>query len=92
MCSPQDPRPSLRVDGLGADGLWHTLSGGPEIVERLPPPGLRRAAVEELKALGFDYIVARRDIGPGLDMHRNLFSWGITLVQDIGGTCLYHLD
>src|SRR5205807_2118740 len=92
VCAPGDPRPKLRVDGLGADGRWRTLADGPEIMQRLPPMWLRRAAVEELKVMGFDYIVAHRDSGPGLEMRLDASFWGVTCVTEVGGACLFHLD
>ena len=92
VCAPGDATGKLHVDGLLPDGHWRTLADQPGIAERLPPEGLRRAAIEEIKALGFDYIVARSDTRVGLDMRGNAAYWGITCLREISGACIYHLD
>jgi hypothetical protein len=83
---------TLRLDGLGIDGHWRALAVHPEIAIHLAPQGLRRAAIEELKSLGFDYIVTRFDAGPGPDMHRSASYWGITCLREVDGACVYRLD
>ncbi|HEV2690859.1 MAG TPA: hypothetical protein VGV35_20025, partial [Bryobacteraceae bacterium] len=82
----------LRVDGLGADGRWKTLAGQAETVVHPTPAGLRRAAREELKSLGFSYVVARNNDEAGTELKRNAPYWGITPVREVGGACVYRLD
>jgi hypothetical protein len=82
----------LRVDGLGNDGQWRMLAAAPEISIHLAPPGLRGAAARELKSLGFDYVVARHDQAPALDMLRYPSYWGITCFKEVGNVCIFRLD
>jgi hypothetical protein len=89
---PDQPGHALRLDGLSADGHWRTLATQPETALHLAPAGLRRAAIEELKSLGFDYIVARLDTDSGSDMRRYPAFWGITLLREVDGACVYRLD
>jgi hypothetical protein len=84
--------PALRVDGLGTDGHWRPLTGPPEISEVPPWQGLRHAANQELKSLGFRYVVARCDKEVGLDMNQNRSNWGLLWIREIGGACIYPLD
>ena len=92
LVSPSDqPGHMLRLDGLDTDGHWRALAAEPEIAIHVTPAGLRRAATEELKSLGFDYIVTRLDSGPGSDMHRYPTFWGITLLREVDGACVYRL-
>ena len=83
---------TLRVDGLSADGHWRPLAGTPEISELPARPDLRQAAKQELKALGFRYVVARCDEEVALDMNQNLSNWRIPWIREIGGACIYPLD
>lgn len=82
----------LRVEGLSIDGHWRTLAAGPEISAHVSPPGLRRAAFEELKSAGFDYLVARDDQGPGRDMLRYPTYWGLSCSGEAGNLCVFRLD
>jgi len=84
--------PALRVDGLGTDGRWRPLAGPPEISELPVRPGLRQAAKEELKALGFHYVVARCDAEAAVDMNDNRSGWGIPQNREFGAACIYPLD
>jgi len=84
--------PTLRVDGLGTDGRWRPLAGPPEISELPVRPGLRQAAKEELKALGFHYVVARCDAEAAVDMNDNRSGWGIPQNREFGAACIYPLD
>jgi hypothetical protein len=91
QCTPQG-RPGLRLDALCGDGRWRTVAAQPEIARRPVPKGLRRAAEEEMKARGFAYLVASRQDEPGTDMRRSTAYWGMTLLHEVGGLCLYRLD
>jgi hypothetical protein len=82
----------LRADGLGADGQWRTLATNPEMSIHLSPPGLRQAAVEDLKSLGFDYIVIGSREDPGRDILRYPSFWRMTLLRDTGDACVFRLN
>ena len=89
---PDQPGHTLRLEGLGTDGNWRTVTAQPETALHWALPGLRRAAIQELKSLGFDYVVARLDEGAGVDMHRYPSFWGITILREVDGACVYRLD
>jgi hypothetical protein len=82
----------LRAEGLGVHGGWRTLAETAEISAHVSPPGLRRAAEEEVKSQGFDYVVVRDDEGSGRDMLRYPSYWGFTRLEEIGDTCVFRLD
>ncbi|MGA7235473.1 MAG: glycosyltransferase family 39 protein [Bryobacteraceae bacterium] len=54
--SPNQPELRLELDGETASGEWKHLSANPDIFTA-NVPDLRRAAVEELKRRGIDYIL-----------------------------------
>lgn len=83
---------ALRVEGLGADGQWRTLAGPYAITTHFTPAGLRRAAADELKSLGFAYVVVPNDTELGLDMKRNAPYWGLTCFREVEGACVCRLD
>lgn len=82
----------LRLEGLGGDGQWRTLGGPSAIQPHLTPAGLRRAAAEELKSLGFGYVVVPNDTELGLDIKRNASYWGLTCFREVEGACVCRLD
>ena len=56
-CSHDQWKIRLRLEGQDASGRWHQLAAEPEAQDRPPLMGLRRAATDELKLRGFDYIL-----------------------------------
>jgi len=87
----------LRIDGRGveargADGPWRTLASQPVIAVHLSPPGMRRAAVEELRSAGFEYIVAKMDSRLGWDLDHYPSYWGISLLKRVGDFCVFRLE
>jgi hypothetical protein len=88
---PDQPGHTLRLEGLSTDG-WRILATQPETALHWALPGLRRAAIEELKSLGFNYMVTRFDGGPGLDMLVGTSPWGITFLREVDRACVYRLD
>ena len=47
----------LKLEGQDASGQWKLLAGDPQASDAPVPPGLRRAAAEELKRRGIDYLL-----------------------------------
>ena len=82
----------FHAEGLGGDNRWRPLGAKPEISEHSPPPGMRRAAIEQVKSLGFDYLVARDDVGAGRDMLRYPSYWGVACIEETGTVCVFHLQ
>jgi hypothetical protein len=77
----ETPRPEgkieLRLEGLDAAGRWKVLSAPPQVSDAPLPPGLRRAAIEELKARGIRYMVVFDDDWHATDYMMNSYQWGI---------------
>jgi hypothetical protein len=82
----------LRLEGLEANGVWQPLCDAPQQIAARELHGLRRAAVEELKARGVDYVVVSDREAGAEDFWRHPRIWGITELRQQYGTRLYHLD
>jgi hypothetical protein len=82
----------LRLEGLDASGDWKLLCDVPQQAAARALHGLRRAAVEELKARGVDYIVVNDREAGAPDFWRNPEAWGITELGVRNATRLYRLD
>lgn len=92
VCPREASQAILRLEALGPNGQWKTLAQQFEVALHEPPPGLRRAAHDELKALGFGYMISPNDSDIGGDLYRNPASWGITCLRELEGSCVYRLD
>ena len=81
----------LRLEGKTVRGQWVSLSSSPRQSEMPRPIGLRRAAAEELKRRGVDYVLMF-DKNPGAeDLQRNADEWGIRQVAEYRSAKLYQL-
>jgi len=92
VCHRDAQHASFRLEGLGSDGQWKTLADRFDLSLHQSPTGLRRAASDELKSLGFGYIVSTSNTDLGGDLHRNPTFWGVTCVREMEGVCVYRLD
>jgi hypothetical protein len=91
-CSRDQDKIRLKLEGRVVSGAWKTVADTPVESAIPPPPGIRRATAREIKALGIDYIVMSPDDFGAADLRARTADWGITLVADRGGTCLYRID
>ena len=82
----------LKLEGMDDAGKWKTLSDAPEQSEGKPLVGLRRAAAEEVRALGIDYLLVYDFDYRFDDFTKNARSWGVTLLGEHNGARLYHID
>ena len=82
----------LKLEGMDDSGKWKTLSDAPEQSEGKPLAGLRRAAAQEVKALGIDYLLVYDFDYRSDDFMKNARSWGATLLGEHNGARLYRLD
>ena len=81
----------LKLEGQDASGQWKPLAAEPQASDAPVPPGLRRAATDELKRRGIDYLlVFDGEFGAG-DLHGNAGLWGIRQVGEYKGARLYRL-
>jgi hypothetical protein len=81
----------FRLDGRDASGQWRLLAAQPETFDAHAPLGMRRAAAEELKRRGIDYILAFDGELGADDFQRNADLWGIRPISEYKGARLYQL-
>jgi hypothetical protein len=81
----------LKLEGQCASGQWKLLAAEPQASDAPVPPGLRRAAAEELKRRGIDYLLVFDGEFGADDLHRNAGLWGIRQVGEDKGARLYRL-
>ena len=81
----------LKLEGRDANGQWKLLAAEPRVSDAPVPPGLRRAAAEELKRRGIDYLLVFDGEFGADDLGRNAGQWGIRQVGEYRGARLYQL-
>lgn len=81
----------LKVEGMGTDGSWATISDHAVMSRQPIRASLRLAATAELKARGIHYIVIKPDNPGANDFRRYPNAWGLTLAGTSGDTQLYHI-
>ena len=86
--SSDQPGQDLRVESQNGRGVWTPLAGAPLTYTAPVPLGLRRAAAEELKGRGIDYILAFDDEAETDDLRRDPAKWG---ARQVGQTPLARL-
>ncbi len=81
----------MKLEGMGADGAWVTLSDHP--VESRQPirASLRLAATAELKARGIHYLLIKPDNPGANDLRRYPAFWGLTVAGALGDARLFHI-
>jgi hypothetical protein len=89
--APDQPGVRLKLEGRDASGKWIPLAPAPEIRDAARPLGLRRAAAEELKRRGIDYLVVFDSELGAEDMRQNPELWGVRLVGEYKQARLYQL-
>jgi hypothetical protein len=82
----------LKLEGKDAAGKqWKPLTPAPELSDATRPLGLRRAAAEELKRRGIDYVLFFEDDMGADDLRGNADLYGIREVGEYKGARLYQL-
>ena len=56
------------------------------------PPGIRRAATRDVKALGFRYLLINETDYGYDDFKKNLSFWGLTQIAEANETHFYRID
>src|ERR1035438_1172407 len=82
----------VQVEILLDSGRWVALTDTPETVKFEGPPGIRRAATRELKALGLRYLLVNDGDAVYPDMKKYPTFWGITQLAEANGTHFYRID
>jgi hypothetical protein len=91
-CSPEQGDIQLRIEAQTASGQWQAVPATFSSEEVQAPSWMRRAAIDELKAHGIDYLLVSDEDFGAEDYKRNLAVWGLTLRGMKGGTRLYGLN
>jgi hypothetical protein len=81
----------LELEGETAGGAWQQLAAQPVASDGTPYLGYRRAAAEELKRRGIDYILCFQDEAWAEDVRRNRDLWGVEEAGAAAGARLYRL-
>jgi hypothetical protein len=81
----------LKLERRDANGRWKPLAPEPRVGDAPVPPGLRRAAAEELKRRGIDYLLVFDGEFGADDLRGNAGLWGIRQVGEYKGARLYQL-
>jgi hypothetical protein len=91
-CAHDQYQIRLKLEGMDETGKWKTLAESPEQSDGPMQFGLRRAAAEEVKARGIDYLlIGDSDFGAE-DFKMKAALWGITLLGEHNGVRLYRFD
>jgi hypothetical protein len=81
----------MKLEGMGADGKWATLTDRPVQTRQPIRSSLRLAATAELKARGIHYVLIKPDNPGGNDYRRYPAAWGLTLAGSMGDARLFHI-
>lgn len=85
---------NAEVELYGQDykGVWTKLGGNGQASEVPMMRGLRRAAMDALRAEGIRYFLANPDDPGSADYRLNSAMWGLKLVQETNGARLYFIE
>jgi hypothetical protein len=79
------------VDVLVA-GRWVPVTDTVDTVKAGPPPGIRRAASRDVKALGIRHVLVNEHDGIYEDLHKYTAAWGMTELAVVNGVHFYRID
>ena len=82
----------MKLEGMGANGSWVTLSDHPVESRRTIRTSLRQAATAELKARGIHYVLIKPDNPGAGDLLRYPSAWGLTVAGSAGDVRLFHIQ
>lgn len=83
---------NLQLMGQRDKGGWFPLNESPEFTKVPPMKGLRRAAMQELRARNIQYVLAFDGDHGADDYKSNSKLWGLHLVAERGGAHLYYIE
>jgi hypothetical protein len=91
-CSRDQYQVRLKLEGAGEDGQWRQLGGEPEDAGVQSLGGLRRAATDELKRAGVNYILIDDSDFNARDFTTRPSQWGLKLLDEKGGARIYRIE
>jgi hypothetical protein len=89
--APDVPQLRVRLENRDDSGRWVSLADTPRIYDAAAPLGLRRAAIQELKRRGIDYIIAFEGEEQTDDLRRDPELWGVREVGRDKDATLFQL-
>ena len=90
--TPDQYQARLRLEVPDAQGHWRLLSNAPEMAALGSKMGLKRSAMQELKARRIDYIVMFDSDFGWAPVAASPSLWGLTIVGERGGSRLYRIN
>jgi hypothetical protein len=81
----------VKLDAMGVDGQWVTLSDRPMQSKQAIRVSLRLAATAELKARGIQYVVIKPENFGADDFRRYPAAWGMSVAGTVGDVRLYNI-
>ncbi len=91
-CARDQYQVRLKLEMLDSSGAWKPLGGAPAETDLPRFTGLRRAAVEEVKRLGVEYILVHDEDLRASDFEDFTALWGLRLVDAKGAAKLYQAE
>jgi hypothetical protein len=91
QCSHDQYKIRLKLEGQDAAGKWKPLAAAPEESNAPPMFNMRRAATDELKFRGIDYVLIWDSDFGAEDFRRKADAWGISVVGEGPGARLYRI-
>ena len=91
-CPPDAYKIQLKLEGMDESGKWKELAAAPQVSDSPPLFRLRRAAAQELKARGVDYLLVRDSDFGAADFRMKTVVWGATFLGEHGQWRLYRFD
>ena len=91
-CPPDAYKIQLKLEGMDESGRWKELAAAPQISDSPPLARLRRAAAQEVKARGVDYLLVQDSDFGAADFRMKTVVWGTTFLGEHGQARLYRFD
>jgi hypothetical protein len=91
-CSRDQYQVRLKLETPDGAGNWKSLGDNPADSEAKPLAGLRKAAVEEFKRAGVDYILVDDSDFRASDFRNRTTEWGLRMIDEKGGVRLYRAE
>jgi hypothetical protein len=84
---------SIRLKLEAEDTLehWALLAASPSMSDRPVTGNMRRAATEQFRAHGVTHILMYKDDYVAADFRKDPSAWGVSLIGETGGNCLYEI-
>jgi hypothetical protein len=82
----------LKLEGQSAGGSWRDLAAAPEMAQMPEPPGIRHAAMKQIKDWGIGYLMLDTQEREFPDLQRHANEWGIEYMTQRGRATLYRIE